>query len=243
MAYVIEARGITKQFGTGEASVEALRGIDLAVSAGEFLAIMGPSGSGKSTLLHVLLGIEPPTSGQVLINGDDLATLTDQQRTLLRRRQVGCVFQSFNLLPTVTAEENVALPLLLDNVSSGMARRRAREALDIVEIGHRRSHLPGKLSGGEQQRVAIARALVIKPVVLLADEPTGSLDTANGQRVMRLLRRLVDDHGQTIVLITHDPAVAALADHVLHLRDGLLERDPLPTAPGDDSPYGAHEAS
>jgi putative ABC transport system ATP-binding protein len=146
-------------------------------------------------------------------------------------------------LPTVTAEENVALPLLLDGVSHGMARRRAREALDVVEMGHRRGHLPGKLSGGEQQRVAMARALVIQPVVLLADEPTGSLDSANGQRVLRLLRQLVREHEQTIVLITHDPAVAGQADRILHLRDGLLERDPQSDVASVDLPYGAQEAS
>jgi putative ABC transport system ATP-binding protein len=223
--YAIEARGVRKDFGSGEARVEALRGVDLAVPRGAFLAIMGPSGSGKSTLLHVLLGIEPPTEGQVFIEGQDLALLSDQQRTLLRRRQIGFVFQSFNLLPTVTAEENVALPLLLDSVKPAEARRRAGDALRMVEMEHRRGHLPGQLSGGEQQRVAIARALVIQPLVLLADEPTGSLDSVNGQRVMGLLRRLGDELRQTIVLITHDPAVAGHADRILHLRDGLLSAD------------------
>ncbi len=222
IVYAIEARKVSKQFGSGEARVEALRGVDLAVSRGQFLAIMGPSGSGKSTLLHLLLGIEPPTMGQVYVEGRDLALLTDEQRTLLRRRQIGFVFQSFNLLPTITAEENVALPLLLDNVSPGEARRRARETLGVVEMGHRGGHLPGQLSGGEQQRVAIARALVIKPLVLLADEPTGNLDSVNGHRVMQLLRQLVDELQQTAVLITHDPAVADHADHTLHLCDGLL---------------------
>lgn len=243
MQYVIEARGITKVYGADEASVEALRGIDLTVSRGEFVAIMGPSGSGKSTLLHVLLGIEPPTRGQILLNGQDLAQLSDRDRTLLRRRQIGFVFQSFNLLPTITAEENVALPLLLDSTAPAVARRRAREALEMVEIGHRRSHLPGKLSGGEQQRVAIARALVINPLVLLADEPTGALDSANGQKAMRLLRQLVDKHQQTIVLITHDPAVASQADHTLHLRDGLLEKEEASAVPSAAARSGGRKAS
>jgi putative ABC transport system ATP-binding protein len=243
MMYVIEARGVYKHFGTGEARVEALRGVDLAVARGEFVAIMGPSGSGKSTLLHVLLGIEPPSQGKILLDGEDLAHLNDTQRTLLRRRLIGFVFQSFNLLPSVTAEENVALPLLLDGVAPAEARRRAGESLELVGLARRRSHLPGKLSGGEQQRVAIARALAIKPVVLLADEPTGSLDSANGQRVMQLLRHLVDSLRQTIVLITHDPAVARQADHTLHLRDGILQSDGLPGVSSAGSHGDGQEAS
>ncbi len=235
MTCVIEARAIEKEFGSGEARVAALRGLDLAVSRGEFLAIMGPSGSGKSTLLHVLAGIEPPSAGQVLFEGQDLNRLADRQRTLLRRRQIGFIFQSFNLLPTLTAEENVALPLLLDRVKTNEARRQAREALDVVEMGHRREHLPGKLSGGEQQRVGIARALVIRPTIVLADEPTGSLDSVSGRRVMDLLRNLVDAEQQTLVIITHDPAVAGQADRVLHLRDGRLESDGHSEASGSDA--------
>ena len=243
MAYVIEARGVSKEYGSGEAPVEALRGVDLYVSRNELLAITGPSGSGKSTLLHVLAGIEPPTKGQVLFEGQDLASCTDRERTLLRRRRIGFIFQSFNLLPTVTAEENVSLPLLLDSVKAAEARRRAREVLDMVEMGHRRGHLPGKLSGGEQQRVAIARALVIQPSVLLADEPTGSLDSVNGQRVMQLLRRVVDERQQTIVVITHDATVADQADRVLHLRDGRLEPAEPQDAPRGDSRHEGQEAS
>jgi putative ABC transport system ATP-binding protein len=225
MACVIEARQVRKEFGDGEARVEALCGVDLSVSRGEFVAIMGPSGSGKSTLLHVLAGVEPPSEGHVLFNGEDLAVLSDYQRTLLRRRQIGFIFQSLNLLPTLNAEENVAFPLLLDGVRGGPAHHRAREALEVVGMGHRRDHVPGNLSGGEQQRVAIARALVIRPAVLFADEPTGSLDTASGQRVLKLLRQLVTEQGQTIVMITHDPAVARQADRIVHLRDGRLEAD------------------
>ncbi len=220
--HVIESRGVRKEFGSGEARVEVLRGIDFGLSRGEFLAIMGPSGSGKSTLLHILVGIEPPTAGQVLFEGQDIALLSDRERTLLRRRQIGFIFQSFNLLPTVTAEENVSLPVLLDGVKPAEARRRARQALELVEMDHRRNHLPGKLSGGEQQRVAVARALVIQPAVLLADEPTGSLDSVNGRRVLRLLRQLVDERQQTTIVITHDPSVAGGADRVLHVHDGLI---------------------
>ena len=243
MTYVIEAREVGKDYGSGESRVEALRGVDLGVARGEFLAIVGPSGSGKSTLLHILVGIEPPSRGQVLFEGEDLGLLSDEQRTLLRRRQIGFIFQSFNLLPTVTAEENVALPLLLDSVKAREARRRARQALDLVEMGSRRSHLPGRLSGGEQQRVAVARALVIEPMVLFADEPTGSLDSANGLRVMRLLRQLVNQRQQTLVVITHDPSVADQADRVLHLHDGLIAADsPQPVPPSALRP-GTDEAS
>jgi putative ABC transport system ATP-binding protein len=185
--------------------------------------------------LHVLIGIEPPTAGQVLFEGQDIALFTDRQRTLLRRRQIGFIFQSFNLLPTVTAEENVSLPLLLDAVPAVEARRRARQALEVVEMDFRRNHLPGRLSGGEQQRVAIARALVIQPTVLLADEPTGSLDSVNGEHVMRLLRQLVDERQQTLVVITHDPSVAGQADRVLHVRDGRISADETPREGRDEA--------
>lgn len=233
MTCVIEAREVRKEFGSGDARVEALCGVDLSVSRGEFLAIMGPSGSGKSTLLHVLAGVDPPTTGHVLFEGQDLALLSDYQRTLLRRRQIGFIFQSLNLLPTLNAEENVAFPLLLDGLRVGPSHQRAREALEVVGMGHRRDHVPGNLSGGEQQRVAIARALVIRPAVLFADEPTGSLDSASGQRVLNLLRQLVADEGQTIVMITHDPAVARQADRIVHLRDGRLEPDDPESAHAD----------
>ena len=180
------------------------------------LAIMGRSGSGKSTLLTLLGGVDVPTSGQVLLEGVDLATLTDDERTLVRRRRIGFVFQSFNLLPILTAEENVALPLELDGMPPTVAREKAGKMLELVGLEKRRNHLPGKLSGGEQQRVAIARALVIDPAIVLADEPTGNLDTANGKRIIAILRDLVDQHGQTLVLVTHDPGVAA------HCRPGDL---------------------
>jgi putative ABC transport system ATP-binding protein len=223
--YVLETRQVRKVFGEGEAAVEALRGVDLGVPPGEMLAIMGRSGSGKSTLLTLLGGVDVPSSGQVLLEDKDLAKMTDDQRTLIRRQRIGFIFQAFNLLPILTAEENVALPLELDGMSSAEARQRAVETLEMVGMAGRRKHIPGKLSGGEQQRVAIARALAIRPAILLADEPTGNLDSANSKRVMAMLRDLVDQHNQTIVLVTHDPAVAEQANRVIYLADGLIERE------------------
>jgi putative ABC transport system ATP-binding protein len=228
---VLEARALTRIYGSGELRVEALRGVDLKVEQGELLAIMGPSGSGKSTLLHQLGGVDAPTSGQVLLEGIDLASLTDDQRTIIRRQRIGFIFQSFNLLATLSAEENVSLPLELDGVNSAEAKRRALVALDLVSVGHRRTHVPSAMSGGEQQRVAIARALAIEPALLLADEPTGNLDSANGRQVTTLLRRLVDERHQTIVMVTHDRNIAAQADRLICLRDGLVESDNGQTPP------------
>jgi putative ABC transport system ATP-binding protein len=233
--FVLEARQLRKSFGEGEAAVEALRGVDLGITAGEMLAIMGRSGSGKSTLLTLLGGVDVPTSGQILLEGTDLATLNDDGRTLIRRRRIGFVFQAFNLLPILTAEENVALPLEIDGVPEAQARERAVKTLELVGLSQRRSHLPGKMSGGEQQRVAIARALVIEPAIVLADEPTGNLDSANGKRITQVLRDLVEQHGQTIILVTHDLAVAQQADRSIHLFDGQIEREEthraVPTRP------------
>ena len=224
--YVLETRSLKKSYGTdGEVRVHALRGVDLQVRKGELLAIMGPSGSGKSTMLHILGGVETPTSGQVLLEGVDLATLTDDQRTIVRRERMGFIFQSFNLLPAFTAEENVALPLELGGLKPSEARQRAADALHLVGMSHRRDHIPSTMSGGEQQRVAIARALVIRPALLLADEPTGNLDSANGRQVTALLRRLATQDDQTIVMVTHDANVAAQADRLVRLRDGLEETD------------------
>lgn len=222
---VIETRRLEKAYGNAETRVDALRGIDLRVQHGEFLAIMGPSGSGKSTFLHILGGVETPSGGNVLLEGTDLATLDDDERTLIRRTRIGFIFQSFNLLPAFTAEENVSLPLDLSGMSALESRRRALDSLTLVGVAHRRNHVPSALSGGEQQRVAIARALAIRPAILLADEPTGNLDSVNGQQVTTLLRKLVDEEKQTIVMVTHDAGVAAQADRLVRLRDGLIEND------------------
>ena len=222
MAHLIEARQLHKVYATGEVSVAALRGVDLAVGPGEFLAIMGPSGSGKSTLLHLLGGLEAASSGEVALDQATLADLGERAVTLLRRRRIGVVFQFFNLLPTMTAEENVALPLLLDGRPWAECTLRAGEALAWVGLADRAHHTPDRLSGGEQQRVALARALVIRPQVLLADEPTGTLDRAAGAVVLDLLRRACDEAGRTVVMVTHDPSAAARADRVVFLRDGCV---------------------
>jgi putative ABC transport system ATP-binding protein len=222
---IIETRNLVKKFGTGDLAVEVLRGVNLTIEAGEFVALMGPSGSGKSTLMSIIGGIEPPTSGSVLLDGVDLGTLDDDQRTLMRRRKIGFVFQAFNLIPTLSAVENVSLPLELDGIPYNIAIERARKSLERVEMLHRMQHVPSKLSGGEQQRVAIARALAIEPVILLADEPTGNLDSRQSSRVTELLRELASDSGQTIVMVTHDAHVARAAFRLLKFRDGNIEQD------------------
>ena len=225
-----ETKQVTKSFVTGEVTVQALRGVTCAIVAGELTAIVGPSGCGKSTLLSLLGAIDTPTSGQVLVEGVDVATLGDYERTLLRRRKIGFVFQAYNLLPTLTALENAGLPLELDGTSEAEAQQRSREGLEQVGLGGRVDHLPSMLSGGEQQRVAVARALVTKPALLLADEPTGNLDTIGGQQILRLLRDLVSDHGQTVVMVTHDNEIAASADRILRMRDGLIVEESRPAS-------------
>jgi len=228
MAPLFALRGVTRRFERGGEVVEALRGVDLDVARGELLLVMGPSGSGKSTLLHLLGGLERPTSGALLFQPDarerplDLAALDDERLAALRRRTLGFVFQEFHLLATLTAQENVALPLLLDGAREPDARAAAGRRLAQVGLAARAAHLPDQLSGGERQRVAIARALVADPPVLLCDEPTGSLDSARGQEIFALLRELARGERRTVVVVTHDPAARPFADRCLTLRDGAL---------------------
>jgi putative ABC transport system ATP-binding protein len=224
-APVIETIQVTKVFDSGATGVNAVRGVDMTIKAGELLAIVGPSGSGKSTLLSLIGGIDKPTSGKVLLGGVDLASLSDDERTLMRRRRIGFVFQAFNLLPTLSAVENVMLPLELDGMSASEARPRALAAIESVGLGQRGDHLPSMMSGGEQQRVAVARALVIEPALVLADEPTGNLDSVSSAQVVAMLRDLVDTDGQTVVIVTHDMELAEIADRTLHVRDGMIEND------------------
>src|SRR5687768_11159136 len=219
---------VVKCFHQGDREVRALDGLSIEVEPGQFVAIMGQSGSGKSTLLHLAAGLTPPDDGSVFVAGNDLGRMRDRELTLFRRRSIGLVFQSFNLIPTLTAEENVALPLMLDARSraagtNGRLRpiETAQTLLQELNLGHRLGHRPDAMSGGEQQRVAIARALVTAPALILADEPTGNLDTENGRAVCELLRRLADE-GRTIVMVTHEPSVAAYARRVVVLKDGKL---------------------
>ncbi|NPC44389.1 ABC transporter ATP-binding protein [Nocardioides sp. zg-1230] len=225
----VRARGLVKTYGTGPAAVKALDGADLDIRTGTFTAIMGPSGSGKSTLMHALAGLDVLDAGQVLIGDTDLTALGERQRTLLRRDRFGFVFQSFNLLPALTAQENITLPL-------DLAGRRAdpnwmARLVDTLGLRERLHHRPSELSGGQQQRVAVARALVTRPEIVFADEPTGNLDTRHGQALLRFLRDACDDLGQTIVMVTHDPLAAAHADRVVLLTDGrVIEEITDPTA-------------
>jgi putative ABC transport system ATP-binding protein len=219
---IVQARRLRKVY-HGADEVEALRGIDLEVERGEMVAIVGPSGSGKTTLLNCLSGLDGFDGGQVVVDGQDLSTMTDRARTAYRSKNMGFVFQAFNLLPVLSAVENVEIPLLLQNLNSRDSRRRSLEMLETLGLAHRANHRPDQLSGGEQQRVAVARALVHKPAVVWADEPTGNLDTEVTQVIVELLVRMNKD-GQTIVLVTHNPVVAERAARILHMRDGRIER-------------------
>jgi putative ABC transport system ATP-binding protein len=222
---LIELREITKVYGTGDAQVRALGGVSLAIHAGEFVAIMGPSGSGKSTCMNVLGCLDTPSSGEFLFSGVDLARLDMRQRALFRRHYLGFVFQGFNLLNRTSALENVELPLLYRGVPAARRRERAREALALVGLSGRETHAPSELSGGQQQRVAIARAIVSDPVVLLADEPTGNLDRARSREILELLARLNEERGITVLMVTHDPEIAAYARRNVHFLDGLVSAD------------------
>ncbi|HEY7151866.1 MAG TPA: ABC transporter ATP-binding protein [Solirubrobacterales bacterium] len=218
----LEARGLTKVYGEGETAVHALDGVDIDIGRGQMVAIMGPSGSGKSTLLHLLGALDTPSSGEILLGGERYDGLGDGELTRLRRDKIGFVFQFFNLLASLSAEENVLLPALIAGRRDEATRERARDLLGRVGLGERAHHLPAELSGGEQQRTSIARALLTEPEIVLADEPTGNLDTRSSQEVLGLLRELNEVEGQTLVLVTHDPAAAATAGRVIFLRDGRV---------------------
>ena len=217
---IIRVRGLQKIYHVGDVEVPALRGVDLDVARGEFLAVIGPSGSGKSTLFHILGGLAPPTSGEVLIDGVNLRQLTENERTEMRQKKVGFVFQKYNLLPTLTARDNIAIAQSLAGVTTQPPK--FDKTLELLGIRNRLDHRPRALSGGEQQRVAIARALVNQPAILLADEPTGNLDTANSNAVLAILRDLNQQSRQTILMITHNPEAAAFADRTVAMRDGRM---------------------
>lgn len=223
MSVVLETRELKRSYQMGKVNVPALKGVSMEIKEGEFVAILGPSGSGKSTLLHALGGLDRPDGGEVLIDGTSLYTLNDNKLTDLRLRKIGFVFQFFNLLPRLTALRNVELPLTLANVSERESMKKAMDMLELVGLFDRMSHRPTELSGGEQQRVAIARALINSPKIVLADEPTGNLDTVTGGETVRLMQRLNEEKGQTFIVVTHDISVAENADRVLFLKDGLIQ--------------------
>jgi putative ABC transport system ATP-binding protein len=220
---ILEVQNVKKSYPMGKVVVPALRGVTFSVEEGEFLTIFGPSGSGKSTLLHLIGGLDRPDEGEILIDGSNILELGDNELAELRLRKIGFVFQFFNLLPRLTALRNVELPLSIAGVPEKEALQRTRETLKLVGLEARMNHKPSELSGGEQQRVAIARALINNPKIVLADEPTGNLDTKTGWEIVQLMRRLNDEKGQTFVVVTHDPHVAEVAHRIIHLKDGLIE--------------------
>lgn len=221
---ILIAEQVTKTYGGGETPVEAVRGVSLELEPGDFVALMGPSGCGKSSLLHLCGAMDRPTRGQIVIETSELSSLTDDQLTRLRRERIGFVFQFFNLLPTLSVQENIALPLLLAHADAGKAERLAAEYAERVGLQHRLRHFPQQLSGGEMQRAAIARAVVHNPALLIADEPTGNLDSENGEKVLRLLGELNRELGLTILLATHGIETARAAERVIYMRDGRIER-------------------
>lgn len=224
---IIELKGITKIYGSGSAAVHALRGVDMTIAQGEFVAVMGPSGSGKSTCMNILGCLDTPTAGNYLFKGVDVGTLTRDQRALLRRNYLGFIFQGFNLLNRTSALENVELPLIYRGLPMKDRRRQAREALAMVGLTGWEHHTPGELSGGQQQRVAIARAMVIEPMVLLADEPTGNLDSSTSREIMELLCRFNTQRNITVLMVTHDAKMAGYARRAVHFLDGLIEKELL----------------
>ena len=220
---IITVKDLVKVYGSGDTAVRAANGLNLEIEKGMFTAIIGASGSGKSTLLNLLGGVDVPTSGQVILDGESVYEMSDDKRSILRRKKIGFIFQSFNLIPVLTVEENIAMPALLDGHS--VPKEEMEAMLDALGLTSRRHHLPNELSGGQQQRVAIGRAMINHPAVILADEPTGNLDTQNTNDVMELLCKAVREQGQTLVLITHEPEIADMADRVLRLEDGKIVSD------------------
>jgi putative ABC transport system ATP-binding protein len=220
---VVSATELTRRYGEGDTAVDALRGVSLDVPKGQLTAVMGPSGSGKSTLMHILAGLDKPTSGEVTIDGTAISRLNDSDLTKLRRRHIGFIFQFFNLLPMLTAEENILLPLSIAGEKPD--RKWLDDLLDRIGLADRRTHRPAELSGGQQQRVAIGRALVSKPTIVFADEPTGNLDSTTSGEILELMRSSVDTYGQTTVMVTHDARAAAIADRILFLDDGLIVKE------------------
>ncbi len=217
---LLEVRSICKTYGSGEAAVEALKNVSFTVPKGEFVAVVGESGSGKSTLLNMIGALDVPTSGKVLIDGKDTFSMKDEQRTIFRRRNIGFIFQAFHLVPELTVEQNIIFPILLDYQKPNQAY--LEELLEVLNLKERRRHLPSQLSGGQQQRVAIGRALITRPMLILADEPTGNLDTRNSSEVIALLKQASKRYEQTIIMITHNRAIASTADRVLQVSDGVL---------------------
>jgi putative ABC transport system ATP-binding protein len=222
---ILEAKKIHKHYQLGQHTILALAGVDFSVDKGDFVAIMGPSGSGKSTLLHLLGGLDTPTEGEIILAGNQLSKLNEYEATIVRRHNVGFVFQFFNLIPTLTAEENIQLPLIIDGKDPRMFIEHLNRILDLVGLEDRRDHKPDQLSGGQQQRVALARALITEPAIVLADEPTGNLDSKSGTAIMELLQRSCHELNQTVIVVSHDPKAAAYADRVIFLRDGIIVHD------------------
>lgn len=220
---IVKIEGLNKTYGKGNTRVEALKNINLTINEGEFVAIVGPSGSGKSTLLHLLGGVDRPTSGKVYIDGVDIYSLTEDELAIFRRRKVGFIFQFYNLVPVLTAEENMKLPMLLDGKK--VNKKHFNELVDILGLDDRKNHLPNQLSGGQQQRVSIGRALAYNPSIVLADEPTGNLDSKNGKEIVDLLKISIKKYNQTLILITHDLEIASQADRVIIIEDGEIVKD------------------
>lgn len=220
---ILTLKNLTKVYGKGDTAVTAVDHMDLEVKKGQFVSVVGTSGSGKSTLLHLIGGVDTPTEGEVIIDGDNIYSLNDNKRSILRRRKIGFVFQQYNLIPVLTVEENIKMPLLLDGAK--VDQKKIDEILDKLGLTDRKNHLPNQLSGGQQQRVAIGRALANNPSIIIADEPTGNLDKKNSEEVMELLCKSVKNEGQTLILVTHEPDIAAMADRIIHLEDGKIISD------------------